>query len=163
MRRVAGRLRLDLAQFRELEAFSAFASDLDRASRAQLDRGGRLVELLKQPNYHPYPVEEEVVSIWAGTTGKLDDVDLSDVGRFESEMLQYLRHNKKDTLTSIAAGNWDDDIVAQLDSAVQEFKSEFQAQHAQRQVNEAPAEAMEDGVETQETVRQVSPPAGQGQ
>ncbi|GIH13468.1 F0F1 ATP synthase subunit alpha [Rugosimonospora africana] len=163
MRRVAGRLRLDLAQFRELEAFSAFASDLDRASRAQLDRGGRLVELLKQPNYHPYPVEEEVVSIWAGTNGKLDDIDLSNVGRFEGELLQYLRHNKKDTLASIAAGNWDDDIVAQLDSAVQEFKSEFQASQQQREVNEAPAEAMQDGVESRETVRQVSPPSGQGQ
>jgi F-type H+-transporting ATPase subunit alpha len=161
MRRVAGRLRLDLAQFRELEAFSAFSSDLDRASRAQLDRGGRLVELLKQPNYHPYPVEEEVVAIWAGTTGKLDDIALSDVARFESEMLQFLRHNKSETLASIAAGNWDDGIQGQLDGAVQEFKAEFQAQAAQSQANEAPAEAMEDGVETQESVRRVSPPQGQ--
>ena len=74
MKKVAGRLRLDLAQFRELEAFSAFASDLDKASRDQLERGGRLVELLKQPNYTPYPVEEQVVSVWMGTEGKIDDI-----------------------------------------------------------------------------------------
>ncbi len=96
MKRVAGRLRLDLAQYRELEAFSAFASDLDRASRAQLDRGGRLVELLKQPNYSPYPVEEQVVSIWAGTEGKLDDI----AGRrrraaSRPSSWQYLRHSPR--------------------------------------------------------------------
>ncbi len=81
MKKVAGRLRLDLAQFRELEAFSAFASDLDKASRDQLDRGARLVELLKQSNYSPYPVEEQVVSVWMGTEGKIDDVAVSDVRR----------------------------------------------------------------------------------
>ena len=86
MRKVAGRLRLDLAQFRELEAFAAFASDLDKASRAQLDRGARLVELLKQPNYSPYPVEEQVVSVWAGTEGKLDDVPVGEVRRFEARV-----------------------------------------------------------------------------
>src|SRR6185369_14634777 len=85
MRRVSGRLRLDLAQFRELEAFSAFASDLDRASRAQLDKGVRLVELLKQPQYSPFPVEEQVVSIWAGGNGYLDDVPVEDVSRFETD------------------------------------------------------------------------------
>src|SRR3954451_20492392 len=92
MRSVSGRLRLDLAQFRELEAFSAFASDLDKASRAQLDKGSRLVELLKQPNYSPFPVEDQVVSVWIGTESKLDDVPVADVGRFEAEFLQYLRH-----------------------------------------------------------------------
>src|SRR5215472_16360792 len=93
MKRVAGRLRLDLAQYRELEAFSAFASDLDRASRAQLDKGGRLVELLKQPNYHPVPVELQVVSIWAGTSGSVDDIPVADVRRFEQEFLENLRHS----------------------------------------------------------------------
>src|SRR5512138_1143605 len=93
MRSVSGRLRLDLAQFRELEAFSAFASDLDRASRAQLERGTRLVELLKQPNYNPYPVQEQVVSIWAGTTGNLDDVPVEDVSRFEQEFLDSVGHS----------------------------------------------------------------------
>src|SRR5215468_6540648 len=105
MKRVAGRLRLDLAQYRELEAFSAFASDLDRASRAQLDKGGRLVELLKQQNYHPVPVELQVVSIWAGTTGQLDDVAIDDIRRFEADFHQFLRHNRKELLDKIAANN----------------------------------------------------------
>src|SRR5215468_3410046 len=118
MKRVAGRLRLDLAQFRELEAFSAFASDLDRASRAQLDKGGRLVELLKQQNYHPVPVELQVVSIWAGTTGQLDDVAIDDIRRFEADFHQFLRHNRKELLDKIAANNWDDDIVAGLTDAI---------------------------------------------
>jgi F-type H+-transporting ATPase subunit alpha len=161
MKRVAGRLRLDLAQFRELEAFSAFASDLDRASRAQLDKGGRLVEILKQPNYHPVPVELQVVSIWAGTTGKLDDIAVDDVRRFEAEFHEFLRHNRADLLASIAANTWDDDVVNQLESAVAEFKGDFAARTSQeRRVNEAPAEAMEEGEEAQESVRRVSPPQG---
>src|SRR5262245_13492582 len=112
MKRVAGRLRLDLAQYRELEAFAAFASDLDRASRQQLDRGARLVELLKQPNYSPYPVEEQVVSVWAGTEGKLDDIPVGEVRRFETEFLRYLRHSHKSTLDQIADNKWGEDIVA---------------------------------------------------
>src|SRR6201986_2998665 len=91
MRAVSGRLRLDLAQFRELEAFSAFASDLDRASRAQLDKGVRLVELLKQPQYSPYSVVDEVIVIWAGTTGQLDDIPVGDVRRFETEFLPWIK------------------------------------------------------------------------
>ena len=87
MKTVAGNLRLSLSQFRDLEAFAAFASDLDAASRAQLDRGARLVELLKQPQYDPFPVEEQVVSIWAGSNGYLDDVPLEDIGRFEHDFL----------------------------------------------------------------------------
>jgi F-type H+-transporting ATPase subunit alpha len=125
MRRVAGRLRLDLAQFRELEAFAAFASDLDRASRAQLERGARLVELLKQPNYSPYPIEAEVVAVWLGTSGKLDDIPVSDVRRFEQEFLEDLRHSRKDLLASIADGKWEDDVTAELETAVDEFKLQF--------------------------------------
>ena len=90
MKSVAGRLRLDLAQYRELEAFAAFGSDLDTASKAQLERGARLVELLKQPQYAPFPVERQVVSIWAGTTGSLDDVPVADIRRFEAEFLDYV-------------------------------------------------------------------------
>jgi F-type H+-transporting ATPase subunit alpha len=160
LRRVAGRLRLDLAQFRELQAFSAFASDLDPASRAQLDKGSRLVELLKQPNYQPYPVEEQVVSLWAGTTGQLDDIAVNDIRRFEAEFLEHLRHNKKDLLATIANNNWEDDIIAQLTEAINEFKGDFAAQDRERKVNEAPAEAMEEGEEAQERVRRVSPPKG---
>jgi F-type H+/Na+-transporting ATPase subunit alpha len=126
MKRVAGRLRLDLAQFRELEAFAAFASDLDRASRAQLERGVRLVELLKQPNYSPYAVEAEVVSVWLGTAGKIDDLAIGDVRRFEQEFLEHLRATHKDLLVAIADGKWDDDITAELDRAVAEFGQQFQ-------------------------------------
>src|SRR6185295_15558881 len=86
----AGRLRLDLAQYRELEAFAAFGSDLDAASKAQLARGARLVELLKQPQYSPFSVEQEVVSIWSGTTGQLDDVPVIDIPKFEEQFLCWL-------------------------------------------------------------------------
>src|ERR1700756_5048800 len=101
MKTVAGQLRLSLSQYRDLEAFAAFASDLDAASRAQLDRGARLVELLMQPQYSPFPVEEEVVSIWAGTTGQLDDVPVEDIRRFEAEFLDFLRRSYNGLLTSI--------------------------------------------------------------
>src|SRR5207248_11323040 len=100
MRKVAGRMRLDLAQFRELEAFSAFASDLDKASRAQLERGSRLVELLKQPNYSPYPVQDQVVSLWSGTSGKVDDIPRADVRRFEADLLGSLRHTPQEILST---------------------------------------------------------------
>ncbi len=95
MRQVSGRLRVDLAQYRELEAFAAFGSDLDAASKAQLERGRRMVELLKQGQYAPYPVEDQVVSIWAGTNGKLDDVPVADIRRFERELLDYLDREKQ--------------------------------------------------------------------
>jgi F-type H+/Na+-transporting ATPase subunit alpha len=163
LRRVAGRLRLDLAQYRELEAFAAFASDLDKASRDQLERGARLVELLKQPNYSPYPVQEQVVSLWAGTTGKLDDVPVGDVRRFETEFLQYLRHTCKPTLDSIAAGNWDDDIVATLEGAVEKFKNMFLNRDTGIRANEPEAKPFE-GQADRETVtryRQQPPPPGQ--
>ncbi|MGC9670231.1 F0F1 ATP synthase subunit alpha [Planosporangium sp. 12N6] len=161
MRSVSGRLRLDLAQYRELEAFAAFASDLDKASRAQLERGARLVELLKQPQYSPYSVVEEIVSIWAGTTGQLDDVPVNDVRRFEQGFLEYLRRHRSELLTTIAETNiLDDDTVNALTEEITTFKREFLASDDAVRVNEAPAEAMADGVESQETVtRQVRPKA----
>jgi F-type H+-transporting ATPase subunit alpha len=155
MRRVGGRLRLDLAQYRELEAFAAFASDLDRASRAQLDRGARLVELLKQQNYSPFPMSEEVVSVWAGTEGKLDDIPVNDVRRFEGEFLQYLRHAHAGVLASIAAGDWSDDIVSTLDQAIVHFKDMFLSEDRSIEVHEEAAKAMREGVETKETVKRV--------
>jgi F-type H+/Na+-transporting ATPase subunit alpha len=155
MKRVAGRLRLDLAQYRELEAFAAFASDLDRASRAQLERGSRLVELLKQSNYSPYPVEEEVVSVWAGTEGKLDDVPVGDIGRFEGEFLSYLRHTHPGVLAAIADGDWTDDIVTTLNEAIDHFKAMFLAKDRGIVPHEEEAEAMGEGVETQETIKRV--------
>src|SRR4051794_35888845 len=126
MRKVAGRLRLDLAQYRELEAFSAFASDLDKASRAQLERGARLVELLKQPQFSPFSVEEEIISVWSGTTGQLDSIPVSEIRRFETEFLQYLRHNKKEILDAISANkDLSDDTAGALTEAIGSFKDLF--------------------------------------
>jgi proton translocating ATP synthase, F1 alpha subunit len=155
MKSVAGRLRLDLAQYRELEAFAAFASDLDRASRMQLERGARLVELLKQPEHTPYPVEEQVVSVWAGTEGKLDDIPVGDIRRFEAEFLRYLRHNHSGVLAQIAANEWNDDIKAALDEAISHFKQTFLSQDTGVVINEEEAEAMAEGVESQEKVRRI--------
>jgi len=127
MRKVAGTLRLSLSQFRDLEAFAAFASDLDAASRAQLERGARLVELLKQPQYAPYPVEEQVVSIWSGTTGQLDDVPVDDIGRFEAEFLDYLRRNNAGLLTSIReTKTLTDDNISTLKDAIDRFRRTFE-------------------------------------
>jgi F-type H+-transporting ATPase subunit alpha len=127
LRKVAGQLKLSLSQFRDLEAFAAFASDLDAASRAQLDRGARLVELLKQPQYSPFPVEEQVVSIWAGTTGQLDDVPVEDIRRFESEFLDYMRREQGGLLTSIReTKDLTDDNVAALKDAIGRFRATFE-------------------------------------
>jgi F-type H+-transporting ATPase subunit alpha len=156
MRKVAGRLRLDLAQYRELEAFSAFASDLDKTSRAQLDKGARLVEILKQPQFSPFSVEDEIVSIWAGTTGQLDDIPVSEVRRFESEFLQYLRSNRKELLAGIAESkDLSDDAIAGLTEAVKSFKQIFSAKGDDAQLHEPPADALQ-GEQARETVtRQV--------
>src|SRR5438034_7541237 len=101
MKAVAGTLKIDLAQFRELEAFASFGSELDKVSQAQLDRGYRLTELLKQPQRSPLPVEEQVVSIFAGTRGFIDDIPTSDVRRFEAELLEYFRSQQPDVLKEI--------------------------------------------------------------
>jgi F-type H+/Na+-transporting ATPase subunit alpha len=151
MRRVAGTLRLNLAQYRELEAFAAFASDLDKASRSQLDRGARLVELLKQPNYSPMAVQEQVVSVWAGTEGKLDDIPVGEIRRFESEFLGYLRHQHQGTLNAIADGKWEDEIISTLDEAIGHFKQMFLGKEPERRINEPPAQPMS-GEEARETV-----------
>ena len=157
MRKVAGRLRLDLAQYRELESFAAFASDLDKTSRQQLDRGARLVELLKQTNYNPFPVELQTVSIWAGTEGKLDDIAVGDVRRFESEFLSSLRHTHQSTLDTIADGTWDDSVAETLDNALIEFKRGFNPGDGSHVVD-VPASAMDEGVEGAETVTRHVPP-----
>ncbi|MBC3843988.1 F0F1 ATP synthase subunit alpha [Streptacidiphilus sp. 4-A2] len=126
MKSVAGRLRLDLAQYRELEAFAAFGSDLDAASKAQLERGARLVELLKQGQYQPFPVEEQVVSVWAGTTGKLDNVPVADIRKFEREFLDYLRREHKGVLTTIVeTSKLEDGTITSLTEAIASFKKEF--------------------------------------
>ncbi len=141
MKKIAGRLRLDLAQFRELEAFAAFGSDLDAASKAQLERGSRLVELLKQAQYTPYSLERMVVSIWAGTTGQLDSVAVQDIRRFESEFLEYIGRSHKGIFDVIAeTKELTDDTVAKLTAAIDSFKNEFKSSVA-KPVNEAEAEA----------------------
>ncbi|WP_413248043.1 F0F1 ATP synthase subunit alpha [Sinomonas flava] len=125
MKSVSGTLKLDLAQYRDMQAFAMFASDLDAASRQQLTRGARLMELLKQGQYSPYPVEEQVVSIWAGTRGYLDDVPVEDVRRFEADFIDYLKR-KTSILTTLAQTNkLEDDTVEALKTAVTEFKKGF--------------------------------------
>ena len=125
IKKVSGTLKLELAQYRALEAFAMFASDLDAASRRQLDRGARLTELLKQPQYSPYPVEEQTVSIWAGTNGHLDDVPVEDVLRFEREFLDYLGRNSEALTTLRETNVLDDDTVAELEAKIAAFKLEF--------------------------------------
>jgi F-type H+-transporting ATPase subunit alpha len=125
IKKVSGTLKLELAQYRSLEAFAMFASDLDAASRRQLARGARLTELLRQPQYSPYPVENQVVSIWAGTNGKFDEVPVEDVLRFESELLDYLKRNTSVLDTLRETNQLSDDTVAALNESVDEFKKQF--------------------------------------
>ena len=159
MRAVAGRLRLDLAQYRELEAFAAFGSDLDAASRAQIDRGSRLVELLKQPQYSPFPMEQEVVSIWAGTTGQLDDVPVPDIRRFEAEFLEYVRLSHAGILDAIAqTGQLSDETVDALKEAIASFKKGFQTHEGKSLVGREEAEPLDESIMQTDKVRKHVPP-----
>jgi F-type H+/Na+-transporting ATPase subunit alpha len=159
MKTVAGGLKLALSQYRDLEAFASFASDLDAASRAQLDRGARLVELLKQPQYSPYPVERQVVSIWAGSEGYLDDVPVEDVGRFEREFLDYLQRSRAGVLDAIReTGQLSDDTVASLKDAIEEFKKGFETGSGELLVRDEPVEAMDPSDVEQETIKQYRRP-----
>ncbi|MCG8921394.1 F0F1 ATP synthase subunit alpha [Lentzea sp. CC55] len=154
MKSVAGSLRLDLSQFRELEAFSAFASDLDAASRAQLDRGARLVELLKQGQYSPVPVEEQVVEIFAATKGHLDDVPVADIRRFVAEFKDSLRRNHADVLSGIVeTKQFGEDSQKRVVDAVKEFKKQFTASDGTTIVNEAPEKALDADKVGQESVK----------
>ncbi|XBH22084.1 F0F1 ATP synthase subunit alpha [Jonesiaceae bacterium BS-20] len=125
MKQVSGTLKLELAQYRSLEAFALFASDLDAASKAQLTRGARLMELLKQGQYTPYPVEDQVVSVWAGTKGKLDDVPVSDVLRFENDMIDYLRRNTEVLTTIAETGKFGTNTEDQLNAGIDAFRNLF--------------------------------------
>ena len=125
MKSVAGTLKLNLAQFRDMQAFAMFASDLDATTRRQLDRGARLTELLRQPQYAPYPVEDQVVSVWAGLQGLFDDVPLNDVLRFERELLEYLRSQASVLQTISETLKFDDDTAAATKSAIETFKRQF--------------------------------------
>jgi F-type H+-transporting ATPase subunit alpha len=124
MRQVAGRLRLELANFRSLAAFAQFGSDLDAATKAQIDRGQRLTETLKQGQYQPLPVEEEVAVIWAATNGYLDDIPVANVREFEAGLLEHLRSSKSDLLATIASEKAiSDQTTEALKAAVSNFKA----------------------------------------
>jgi len=163
MKKVAGRLRLDLAQFRELEAFAAFGSDLDAASKAQLERGARLVELLKQPQFTPFPAEQEVVSIWAGTTGQLDEVPVEDIRRFEREFLDYLHRERGGVLRTIAeTKQLEDDTATTLKDAIDAFKKQFETSSGELLIKDEPVGALEESAVGQEKiVRHVRKPPAQ--
>ncbi len=143
MKQVSGTLKINLAQYRDMQAFSMFASDLDETSRRQLDRGARLTELLRQPQYNPYPVSEQVVSVWAGNTGKFDDVPVADVLRFERELLEHLRLNS-DVLDAISdSGQFPDEIAEKVAAEIESFKQSFKTSNGDFLVGSEEAEPME--------------------
>ena len=128
VKKLAGGLRIDLAQYRELAAFAQFGSDLDKATLAQIERGKRMVELLKQDQYVPMPVEEQIFILYIGTKGHLDDVEVEAIGKFEAEFLRFIRDQKADLLKDLAEKlDIDDDLDARMAKAVEEFKETFQA------------------------------------
>ena len=154
MKTVAGGLKLALSQYRDLEAFASFASDLDAASRAQLDRGARLVELLKQPQYSPYPVERQVVAIWAGTNGYLDDVPLEDVGRFEHDFLDYVQRERSGIYDAIRESKvLSDDTASALKEAIEDFRKNFTVSSGELLIEEEPAEPIDESKIEQDTVK----------
>jgi F-type H+-transporting ATPase subunit alpha len=160
MRKVAGTLKLSLSQYRDLEAFASFASDLDAASKAQLERGQRLTELLKQPQYSPFSVERQVVSVWSGTTGELDEVPVEDVRRFEAEFLDYLQTKHKGVFDSIReTRDLSDDTVTTLKDAVTEFKKGFTTSSGDLLVQDEPVAPLEEDEVGQEKIRKVVRPA----
>jgi F-type H+/Na+-transporting ATPase subunit alpha len=159
MKEVAGSLRLDLSQYRELEAFAAFASDLDATSKAQLERGARLVELLKQPQYRPYPVEEQVVSIFLGTSGHLDSVPVEDVSRFETELLDHIRASESDILKDIRESQkLTDETSDKLTEAINQFKKGFAGTGGVSVVPDAHVEALDEEKLGKEAVQVRKPP-----
>ena len=159
MKEVAGSLRLDLSQYRELEAFAAFASDLDEASKAQLERGARLVELLKQPQYSPMSVEDQVVAIFLGTKGHLDSVPVADVSRFESEFLEHVKAARPEVLSAIKdSQKLSEETEAALNGIVADFKRGFATSDGSSVVPDAHVAAMAEADVEKEKV-QVRKPA----
>jgi len=145
MKGVAGTLKISLAQFRDMQAFAMFASDLDAASRRQLDRGARLTELLRQPQYTPYPVEDQVVSVWAGTNGHFDDIPVPDVLRFERELLDHLRRNTNILSTIAETQKFDDDTASALAAEIDKVKESFRAEESKPAGDDAEhAKALDD-------------------
>jgi F-type H+/Na+-transporting ATPase subunit alpha len=152
MKELSGSLRLDLSQYRELESFAAFASDLDATSKSQLERGERLVELLKQPQYRPMPIEEQVVSIFLGTGGHLDSVPVEDVGRFEAELLDHMRASEEGFLSGIKdSQKISEEGEDQLTEIINNFKKGFAAKDGGSVVRDEHADPLED--EEKESVK----------
>ena len=159
MKKVAGGLKLALSQYRDLEAFASFASDLDAASRAQLDRGARLVELLKQPQYSPMPVERQVVSVWMGTSGYLDDVPVEDIGRFEAGFHEFLARQYPGVYDTIReTGDLPEDAVTTLKDAIEQFRRGFEITGGQMLVRDEPAEPLDESQVEQDTIPKYVPP-----
>ena len=157
MKAVTGSLKVDLAQFRAMEAFAMFASDLDAASKAQLARGQRLMELFKQGQYAPFPMEQQVVSLWAGTQGKLDPVPVEDISRFEEEFLDYVKRSHEGVLNTIRETNkFDDDTASALESAYTSFLEQFETSEGGRiTVGREEFDALDDeDVEQEQIVKQ---------
>jgi len=157
LKKVTGSLKVDLAQFRAMEAFAMFASDLDAASRQQLDRGQRLMALLRQPAYSPYPVPEMTASLWLGTTGRLDRVPVDDVLRFESEFLDYLRRTHEGVLSSIAESrDFTDDTASALEDAYNSFLDEFETSEGEsiKPLHEQHEALADEDVEQEQIVKQ---------
>ncbi len=174
MKKVAGTLRIDLAQFRALEAFALFASDLDKTSRAQLDRGNRMFELLKQGQYEPMPIEQQVIAIWAGTNGFLDPISIPDVRRFERELLEFMEANHPEIGQHIREqGDLPEEVEGQLRDAVTAFARRFRTSGGKPALRDEQVEPMDEDEEGQEAVRayrrdtpdelaEEAGPAGQG-
>ena len=137
-------------------SIAAFASDLDAASRAQLDRGARLVELLKQPQNDPFPMEQQVISIWAGTTGELDEVPIEDIRRFESEFLDHIKRTAPEVLETIReTGKFEDDTATKLKDIVMEFKKGFETTNHGLLIQEETVEAIDESDVEQEKITRV--------
>ncbi|HEY2691668.1 MAG TPA: F0F1 ATP synthase subunit alpha [Streptosporangiaceae bacterium] len=154
MKTVAGGLKLALSQFRDLEAFASFASDLDPVSRAQLDRGARLVELLKQPQFSPLPVERQVIAVWAGTSGYLDDVPIEDIGRFEDEFLDRVQRSHSGIYDTIReTGAVSEDTITALKDAIEDFRRSFETTSSGLLVSEEPGEPVDEDEVEQETLK----------
>ena len=154
MKKVSGSLRIDLSQYEELKAFAAFASDLDAASKAQLDRGARLYELLKQPQYSPIPVEQQVITVFLGTNGHFDDVPIEDTARFNSELLETIRHRHDDILAEIRdTGQWTDELAERVVEVTKEFKKGFTTSEGKPLVGEESVDPMDADKVGQESVK----------